>query len=64
MVDVADHCSPVRMELDHQTGCLGCAQDGGAGAPQSDQRADEHGNVVDKGRCGGAAGREGGNDNR
>eukprot|EP00969_Alexandrium_andersonii_P081341 3586146-Alexandrium_andersonii.AAC.1 len=52
------------MELDNQTGSRGCAQDGGARPPQTDQCADKHSHVVNKGRCGGAAGRKGGNDNR
>eukprot|EP00969_Alexandrium_andersonii_P037458 1641695-Alexandrium_andersonii.AAC.1 len=52
------------MELDNQTGSLGCAQDGGARTPQTDQCAGKHSHVVNKGRRGGAAGRKGGNNNR
>eukprot|EP00969_Alexandrium_andersonii_P053125 2333932-Alexandrium_andersonii.AAC.1 len=54
------------MELLDQASGLGCAQNGGAGAPQTDQgiRHRQHGNVVDEGRRGRPAGREGSNDGR
>eukprot|EP00969_Alexandrium_andersonii_P122920 5433437-Alexandrium_andersonii.AAC.1 len=52
------------MELDHQTGSLGCAQDGSARPPRADQCADKHGHVINNGRRGGTAGRKGGDRNR
>eukprot|EP00969_Alexandrium_andersonii_P130835 5785598-Alexandrium_andersonii.AAC.1 len=52
------------MELDDQTGRLCCAQDSRARPPQTDQSADKRSHVVNEGRRGGAAGREGGSHDR
>eukprot|EP00969_Alexandrium_andersonii_P039410 1726779-Alexandrium_andersonii.AAC.2 len=60
----ADQRASAGVQLHHKAGCLGRTENGGARAPKTDQCRDEHGNVVNKGRRGGATGREGRNNDR